>query len=239
MFSLRSFVNRGNLCSLAKLPYVPVLRMRSNECGDKCAGGKIKKSKKPSPCGTPEGQLKKKPKVNEKKITRQPSVWLNPFCDQDDSHCPYNPRFDDIYYIESDKANRKYWQTWVACPPVAIKPKKICCFKDIKAAPLRRRTSKKPKTACPQPARCDKRLNLDCPRVKRRCHRAGRIPPDCTPFKRPLDCTKPLTPYPAFSECKRIKPGALPLSECICWQKPMLCEAWAEWRRRSMRKTMR
>lgn len=236
MLPVHSLWNRTALSNLAKLPILPVLRMKSKKSG-KCDGAKIKKPK-PSPCGDPESMLRKKPKVNEKKQPKEPSIWLNPFCDEDEPHCPFNPRFDDIYYVESDKAKRKYWQTWVACPPLAIKPKKICCFKDVKAAPLRRRTTPKPKTACPQPPTCDK-MPLDCPRFKRRCHRAGRIPPDCTKIRRPLNCSKPLTPYPAFSECTRIKPGALPLSECICWQKPMLCEAWAEWRRRSLRKTAR
>ncbi|EDV92520.1 GH18815 [Drosophila grimshawi] len=169
-------------------------------------------------------------------MTKPPSMWLNPFCDEDEVYCPFNPRFDDIYYVESDKAKRKYWQTWVSCPPVQIKKKQICCFAKIRAAPLRRRKHRKPKTACPPPPLCD---DSACPRVKRRCHRKGRIPPDCLKVKRPLICTKPLTPYPAFSECNRLHPKALPLSECICWRRPMICEVWCEWRRRNMNKTAR
>ncbi|XP_030572081.1 uncharacterized protein LOC115770798 [Drosophila novamexicana] len=238
MLALKSLVRRGTFSKLPSFRAMVSLRMKSNKCEKKKESVCPKKFDN-FPCGKPELMLTPPPKVNEKRIAKQPSIWLNPFCDEEAVYCPFNPRFDDIYYVESDKANRKYWQTWVSCPPVQLKKKKICCFEKAKAAPLRRRKNRKPKTACPQPENCDFAESLDCPRFKRRCHRAGRIPPDCLKTKRPLICTKPLTPYPAFSECVRMKPNALPLSECICWKKPMLCEAWAEWRRRSMRKTMR
>ncbi|XP_034116210.1 uncharacterized protein LOC133836936 [Drosophila sulfurigaster albostrigata] len=239
MLGLSSVLRRfAILGQVNKLQLATTLRFKSKKCKkgnvekEKCKQGKFSEF----PCGRPENLLVRQPKVNEAKMTKPPSIWLNPFCDEDAPYCPFNPRFDDIYYVESDKAKRKYWQTWVACPPMQIKKKKICCFENIKAAPLRRRTRNKPKTACPQPVDCTVKEKLDCPRFKRRCHRAGRNPPDCVKTKRPLICSKPLTPYPAFSECVRMKPNALPLSECICWKKPMVCEAWAEWRRRSMRK---
>ncbi|KAM8705706.1 hypothetical protein ACLKA7_010066 [Drosophila subpalustris] len=222
-----------------QLQLATAVRFKSKKCTKKVEKSKCKGSFDKFPCGKPEAMNVKKPKVNEKKMTKPASIWLNPFCDEDAPYCPFNPRFDDIYYVESDKAKRKYWQTWVSCPPLQIKKKKVCCFEKIKSAPLRRRkhASKKPKTACPQPVTCEVKKALACPRFKRRCHRAGRIPPHCVKTKRPLMCAKPLTPYPAFSECVRMKPNALPLSECICWKKPMICEAWAEWRRRSMMKS--
>ncbi|XP_064554730.1 uncharacterized protein LOC135439835 [Drosophila montana] len=238
MFALKSLVRRGTMSKFPSLRAMVSQRMKSKKCEPKLESICPKKFDG-FPCGKPDLMLVPPPKVNERRISKPPSIWLNPFCDEEAVYCPFNPRFDDIYYVESDKAKRKYWQTWVSCPPVQLKKKKICCFEKAKAAPLRRRKSRKPKTACPQPENCDFKESLDCPRFKRRCHRAGRIPPDCLKTKRPLICTKPLTPYPAFSECVRMKPNALPLSECICWKKPMLCEAWAEWRRRSMRKTMR
>ncbi|XP_016944485.1 uncharacterized protein [Drosophila suzukii] len=182
------------------------------------------------PCGKPDIQAppKKKPKM-----VQSVSMWLNPFCDPDDTTCPFNPRFDDIYYVESDKAKRKYWQTWVACPPIQIKPKKICCFAKAKPAPIKRRKpSAKPSTACPQP--CPDKTEEDCPRLARRCHRDGRRPPSCKRERGPLPCVKPRTPYPSFSECQRLRPGALPLKECTCLVKPMLCEVWAEFRRRAI-----
>nr|AAL68172.1 AT31672p [Drosophila melanogaster] len=97
------------------------------------------------PCGKPNLQA---PPKKKRKMVKAQSMWLNPFCDPDDTACPFNPRFDDIYYVESDKAKRKYWQTWVACPPIQIKPKKICCFAKAKPAPIKRRKpSAKPSVA--------------------------------------------------------------------------------------------
>lgn len=184
------------------------------------------------PCGKPDLMGMHKPPPNETKQYKPPSIWLNPFCDEGDFYCPFNPRFDDIYYVESDKAKRKYWQTWVACPPIQLKKKKICCFEKLENVPHRRR-ERKAQTACPQPPRCERDT---CPKAIRRCHRAGRIPPDCLKIRRKIKCSKALTPYPAFSECTRLKPDALPLSECVCLYKPMICEVWAEWRRRAISK---
>ncbi|XP_017144078.1 uncharacterized protein LOC108156861 [Drosophila miranda] len=181
------------------------------------------------PCGKPEMQAPHK----KKKPKKFKSMWLNPFCEEGKSYCPFNPRFDDIYYVESDKAKRRYWQTWVSCPPLKIKKKKICCFAQAKGPPIKRRKHRKPKTACGPPP-CPE--EGDCPKVKRRCHKKGRIPPDCTRYPVPSDCRKPLTPYPSFSECRRLKPGALPLSECACYRRPMMCEMWAEFRLRALRK---
>lgn len=238
MIGLNTLLRRNVLSHVNKqLQVATVARYKSKKCGQIEQKNNCKRRFDSSPCGRPESMMVKKSKINEAKMTKPPSMWLNPFCDEDAPYCPFNPRFDDIYYVESDKAKRKYWQTWVSCPPMKIKKKKICCFEKIKSAPPRRRTHRKPKTACPQlTVDCKIAKAHACPRVKRRCHRAGRIPPYCVPTKRPLICTKPLTPYPAFSECVRMKPNALPLSECICWRKPMICEAWAEWRRRTMNK---
>ncbi|KAH8414162.1 hypothetical protein KR222_010002 [Zaprionus bogoriensis] len=224
--------------ALRQMKAASIFRFMSKKCSRKTTEKeKCKKALDGFPCGKPKLMGEPKPVVNEAKMSKPPSIWLNPFCEEDAVYCPFNPRFDDIYYVESDKAKRKYWQTWVSCPPLQIKKKKICCFEKLKAIPVRRRKhSTKPKTACPQPPACESGDVEGCKKIKRRCHRDGRIPPDCLKAKRPLVCTKPLTPYPAFSECVRMKPNALPLSECICWKKPMICEAWAEWRRRSMNK---
>ncbi|ALC47289.1 CG33340 [Drosophila busckii] len=235
MYNMYNCLRRG-LCRSNVLNAVTLQRLKSGKCGNK-KGGKPKCGKINFTCGKPENMAPIKPPGSgkETKLPKPPSIWLNPFCDEDAVYCPFNPRFDDIYYVESDKAKRKYWQTWVSCPPLKMKKKKICCFQKLKHPPMRKRKIK-PVTACPQPVDCANERDLKCKKLKRRCHRAGRMPPDCIPTKRPLDCTKPLTPYPSFSECTRMKPGALPLSECICWRTPMLCEAWAEWRKRSMAK---
>ncbi|KAH8247029.1 hypothetical protein KR032_007348 [Drosophila birchii] len=186
------------------------------------------------PCGMPDmpEPPKKKPAG-----TKVPSMWLNPFCEPEDPYCPFNPRFDDIYYVESDKAKRKYWQTWVACPPIQIKPKKICCFANAKAAPVKRRKpAAKPVTACEQ--ECPKEKDEgDCPKLARRCHRDGRKPPSCKPDRRPSNCVKPLTPYPSYSECQKPKMRPLPPVECLCLKTPMMCEVWARFRQEVARKT--
>ncbi|SPP83317.1 uncharacterized protein LOC117585536 [Drosophila guanche] len=193
---------------------------------------RCKKTGTRSPCGQPKLQ-RKKPKPKPKQKFK--SMWLNPFCDAHEPHCPFNPRFDDIYYVESDKAKRRYWQTWTSCPPMKLKEKKICCFERARGPPMKRRKHRKPKTAC-EPPSCPDPDSLDCPKFKRRCHKKGRIPPSCIVYPSPSDCRKPLTPYPSFSECRRLKPGALPLSECGCCKTPMMCEAWAEFRLRALRK---
>lgn len=221
-------------CLIRRYP-VPFCRRLSSKCGKK---EETTCEKLSFACGKPELQGKKAPPVKVKKQFK--SMWLNPFCDDEEPHCPYNPRFDDIYYVESDKASRKYWQTWVSCPPIQIKPKKICCHVKSGLPPQKRRKRhSKPKTACVQEETCQDPGFLECPRFKRRCHKAGRIPPSCLRTKAPSECAKPLTPYPSFSECTRLKPDALPLSECICWRKPMLCEAWVEFRRRSQEKKLK
>ncbi|XP_030376203.1 uncharacterized protein LOC115625322 [Scaptodrosophila lebanonensis] len=208
------------------------VRLYSAGCEEPPAD-KCKKVGKDFPCGKPKLQAEKKPVPKPKEKFQ--SMWPNPFCDFDDPTCPYNPRFDDLYYIESDKAKRKYWQTWVSCPPVQIKKKKICCFEKTTLPPVMRRAHKKPQTACEVPPEDCRETKFDkCLRLKRRCHKAGRIPPTCKELPTPKDCVKPLTPYPAFSECKRLKSNARPLSECLCWNKPALCEVWAEWRKRNM-----
>lgn len=45
------------------------------------------------------------------------------------------PSFDKCLYKESDKNKRKYQVTWVECPPLQIKPKKICCSAEVQHPP--------------------------------------------------------------------------------------------------------
>ncbi|KAH8382375.1 hypothetical protein KR009_003228, partial [Drosophila setifemur] len=204
----------------------------SSACDSKEGGSKCPKVMTKFPCGQPELQAKKEKK---RLVIKAPSMWLNPFCDPDDTFCPFNPRFDDIYYVESDKAKRKYWQTWVACPPINIKPKKICCYAQAEPAPIKRRKpSAKPSTACPQP--CSVPDDGDCPKLARRCYKQGRLPPSCLKERSPLNCVKPLTPYPSYSECDHPRPRDLHPTECFCLTKPMICEMWAMYRRKALKK---
>ncbi|EDW80445.2 uncharacterized protein Dwil_GK10491 [Drosophila willistoni] len=69
--------------------------------------------------------------------------------------CPERlPTFDECLYKESDKAARKYQVTWVECPPIQIKPKKICCFEKGKRPPIPRRKCKEPKAKCEEEVQC-------------------------------------------------------------------------------------
>ncbi|EDW71829.2 uncharacterized protein Dwil_GK14336 [Drosophila willistoni] len=69
--------------------------------------------------------------------------------------CPERfPTFDECLYKESDKAARKYQVAWVECPPIQIKPKKICCFEKGKRPPIPRRKRKEPKAKCEEEVQC-------------------------------------------------------------------------------------
>ncbi|XP_017091644.2 uncharacterized protein [Drosophila bipectinata] len=218
--SLRS---RGALCMCQRF---------GSGCAKKGGKDRCPTVNKNYPCGRPESE----PKIKRVTQPKLKSMWLNPFCDPEDTYCPFNPRFDDIYYVESDKAKRKYWQTWVACPPINIKPKKICCYAQAKPAPVKRRKRQaRPATACPQP--CPEHQEGSCPKIPRRCHKEGRTPSICNKNRAPADCVKPLTPYPSFSECKRSKLAAAPPQECNCTAVPMLCEVWAMYRKRALAKS--
>ncbi|EDW10139.1 uncharacterized protein LOC6580357 [Drosophila mojavensis] len=136
------------------------------------------------------------------------------------------PPFDECLYKESDKNKRKYQVTWSECPPVAIMPKKICCFEKIQRAPVNRRDkSERPATACePPPCKKATPAELGCPRIKLpRCGPA-RIPPRCHRVRFPSDCVKVKAPYPAFSECARPKLRKKRRSECTCLAEIPQCE---------------
>jgi len=125
------------------------------------------------------------------------------------------PSFDKCLYKESDKNKRKYQITWVECPPLQIKPKKICCSEKMKRPPIVRRKPKhKPDTACKQP--CPPKQNLYCPRIKLPRCRPARIPPRCHNVRYPADCHKIKAPYPAFSECSPRKLRKKRRTECEC-----------------------
>ena len=192
----------------------------------KCSKETLAKKK---PCPSKIRRLEAK-----EEYPKSAGMWENPECCKDP--CPdYYPRFDELYYASTDKLKRKYQQTWVACPPLQIRPKKLCIHEELKFAPMEKRSLRhKPKTACPVggPRICMDSKNRKCPRIKMPRCRGVMTPPKCKKERGPSDCLKECTPYPSYSEClrkEREKPDPI---ECKCLDVPMMCEIWAEMRRR-------
>ncbi|EDW00804.1 uncharacterized protein LOC6560250 [Drosophila grimshawi] len=131
--------------------------------------------------------------------------------------------FDECLYTESDKNKRKYQITWVDCPPMAIKPKKICCYITSERPPFERRQRKfKPPTAC-QMFKCPDPQEK-CPRLKMPHCRPVASKIKCHLIRAPSDCVKIKAPYPAFSECVRPKPRRKKRTECQCWDEIPMCD---------------
>ncbi|XP_030388210.1 uncharacterized protein LOC115634540 [Scaptodrosophila lebanonensis] len=139
------------------------------------------------------------------------------------------PRFDECLYEPSDKAARKYQVTWVECPPIQIKPKKICCYQNAKHPPIVRRKKKEREIVCCDVAsECPPKDEGPCPRLVLPGCKAARNPSKCTNAKSPSDCRKVRAPYPSFSECSRPKLRKLRRTECHCLESVALCEMFAE-----------
>lgn len=192
----------------------------------KCSKKSLEKQK---PCPSKVRRLDEK-----EPIPKSNSMWENPECCKDP--CPdYYPRFDELYYESSDKLKKKYQQTWVSCPELQIKSKKICIHENLKFSPMEKRVRKKrPKTACPVGGSriCMDNRSRKCPRVLLAGCRGARQPPKCKRERSPSDCLKECTPYPSYSECLRKEIDPLHPIECKCLNHPMMCEVWAEMRRR-------
>lgn len=71
------------------------------------------------------------------------------------------PRFDDLYYNPSDKC-RAYQRTWVECPIITQRLKKICCLDDIRPPEVMKRVKK------PCPLYC----TFDYRRMRHICEKA-------------------------------------------------------------------
>ncbi|XP_030563320.1 uncharacterized protein LOC115764447 [Drosophila novamexicana] len=143
-------------------------------------------------------------------------------CEMDCAELEF-PGFDKCLYKESDKNKRKYQITWVECPPIEIKPKKICCHvKDARPPFERRKPKERPSTACKPPV--EKCEELECPKLTMPHCRPVRVPVKCQRIRYPSDCVKVKAPYPAFSECSRPKLRKRRRSECHCWDEIPMCE---------------
>ncbi|EDW10144.1 uncharacterized protein LOC6580362 [Drosophila mojavensis] len=152
------------------------------------------------------------------------------------------PRADLKYYRPSDKLKKKYPRTWIKCVMKRRKVKMQCAWKPVK---YERRTFKKfvPKDACEAKpctlgapdlglVQCLKKTeDSPCPRVTMPGCQPGRVPPKCTVgFRKPKDCRKRLTKYPAFSECLIDPLPTAPPVECNCLKTPSMCSVWEYFR---------
>ncbi|XP_037951115.1 uncharacterized protein LOC119681886 [Teleopsis dalmanni] len=135
------------------------------------------------------------------------------------------PRFDDLYYKESDKLKRVYTRTWKACTGPLIKKKRFCSYDNLPALPYKKRDFRnKPKTACREG---------DCTKFHKKCTKivlpgCKNVPCNvkCTPGRKPSNCKKKCTQYPAFSECRKPKFRKLRPVECNCLKDNALCDLY-------------
>lgn len=147
-------------------------------------------------------------------------------------------RFDELYYKMSNKRTRKYPQTWATTPELRIE---LCEIYPplCRADPIPRRMRRPRKKPASQHRAdysagdlmpCDlmpKPLsNLVVCEVNKKPKKCGRN----ALFTRSPKGKKQPTPYPCFSECKRVRPRPLRPIECKCLDKPAMCEAWERFR---------
>ncbi|XP_017016967.1 uncharacterized protein swif [Drosophila kikkawai] len=171
------------------------------------------------PCFTPE---RPKPPKQPKEPFR--SVWETSCAITENSNCKdFLPRFDSLYYHPRyDK--RRFQRTWVECPPVKQRLKKVCCLDGIEPPEVLPRA---PHDRCA----CNidyKRLRALCYETELArdpgkkcvkiyqpcCQRLARCKPSCK-IRRKTICTKLRAPYPSYSEKFRGR-RPLPSSECRC-----------------------
>lgn len=195
--------------------------------GPQCSKQKLEQL----PC--PEGKQSLR---NSPADTEKTSIWENPECCT--NPCPdFLPRFDELYYKTNNEQRCTYQQTWVECPKMQIKPKKVCCFEQLAALPplVKRSPKQKPQTACLQNGSKVCTINnkdRNCPKLYMSGCQSARTIPKCKRQRSPKHCQKECTPYPSFSECLKEATMSTHPVECKCLNLPMMCEVWSEMRRR-------
>ncbi|EDV35681.1 uncharacterized protein Dana_GF19809 [Drosophila ananassae] len=184
------------------------------------------------PCA---GQRKK-----EKELPKEPepfrSMWEPPCRTDQQPHCTdMLPRFDAIYYTPSNKC-RCYQRTWVECPPLHQRVKKVCCLDGIKPPEVLYRIKEEcPRTACERDYSRLKRLcsavhyeqdpTSKCTKMFWPCCKPARCESHCRGMKRPTGCTKLRAPYPSFSELRKKWARPRRPTECLCPDPIPLCVA--------------
>ncbi|XP_043640543.1 uncharacterized protein LOC122611482 [Drosophila teissieri] len=219
-----------------ELPHEKLLQQEHDQEKErKCC---ILRSAAKNPCA--KMRRPKAPKPEEKPFR---SMWEPPCLTDDQPFCKEMlPRFDAMYYHPSNKW-RCYQRTWVECPPVKRRLKKVCCLDAIEPPEILYRIRP------PCPGTCginykarrllceDGDLERDpmtkCPKFFHPCCKLARCNPRCTRGRKPSKCTKLRAPYPSFSEMGRWK-RALRKRECLCLEKIPKCIGLREKMRRQI-----
>ncbi|XP_017079535.1 uncharacterized protein LOC108113462 [Drosophila eugracilis] len=233
------FIPKGT-CEKAKevltydLPRDKFLEQMEKKKKPKCC---VLRSAAKNPC--PEIKRPKKPKPIEEPFR---SMWEPPCVTDEQPFCKdMLPRFDAIYYHPSDKC-RCYQRTWVECPPIKQRLKKVCCLNGIKPPEIRYRI-KDPCPDCNIPYESLKLLcqrselqrdpNCTCKKLFWPCCKPARCNTFCSRARRPSLCTKLRAPYPSFSEVGRRPPKPIRKAECQCWHPVPQCLVMQERLRRN------
>ncbi|XP_017004757.2 uncharacterized protein swif [Drosophila takahashii] len=165
------------------------------------------------------------------------SMWEPPCQTEEQPFCKDKlPRFDAIYYHPSNKC-RCYQRTWVECPPVKQRLKKVCCLDGIHPPEVQYRVKDPCPEVCGVPYKRLRRLcetgdwerdpNCECPKLFWPCCKPARCDPRCRRPWRPAICAKLRAPYPSFSEIRRwTRP--LRKTECRCKEPAPMCLAFRE-----------
>ncbi|XP_016970206.1 uncharacterized protein LOC108038021 [Drosophila rhopaloa] len=179
----------------------------------------------------------KRPKVAKQPQKPFRSMWEPPCQTDEQPFCKDKlPRFDAIYYHPSNKC-RCYQRTWVECPPVKQRLKKVCCLDSINPPEVRYRIKDPCWEACEKPNICPmlicKKDDLErdptgqCSRLYWPCCKPARCDPHCRYRRGPTKCTKLRAPFPSYSEVGR---WARPRRriECHCLDTVPQCVALQE-----------
>lgn len=165
----------------------------------------------------------------QKKNTNHDSVWEYPAECCDDICKDFLPRFDTLYYKPSDKAKRQYQQTWVECPKIQTRKRRVCCYDSTLLPPIcRRKKAECPTTACAFDSQklvalCKGVSNKRCPTIQSLFCLRGIHPPKCRKIRPIRNCQKKCCPYPAFSECCCPCPTPTRKTECECNKVVPMC----------------
>ncbi|EDW00800.1 GH20820 [Drosophila grimshawi] len=134
------------------------------------------------------------------------SMWAHSSIPHNHPSCPdLYPRFDAMFYTPSNKS-RSLQRTWVECPKVQERLKKVCCPDKIIPPEVQRRVKKR----CPQAAcafdyvrmrkLCAHKSNDKCRKLFWPCCKPERCELGCRIHRAPSACKRLRAPCPCFSE---------------------------------------